>query len=67
LEGRGIISRHKRQAITRPCVVGFAKVLFDLLIILGETVMFSIIAYFLAGMRYEVSLDIWCFVTRLTV
>jgi ATP-binding cassette, subfamily G (WHITE), member 2, SNQ2 len=54
MEGRGIIARHKRQAIVRPSAVAFAKVLGDLIIILAEAMVFCLIAYFMAGMRQEV-------------
>jgi ATP-binding cassette subfamily G (WHITE) protein 2 (SNQ2) len=55
MEGRSIIARHKQQAIARPSVVGLSKVCFDVLIIFVESLVFGIIAYFLAGMRTEVS------------
>jgi ATP-binding cassette, subfamily G (WHITE), member 2, SNQ2 len=54
MEGRGIIARHKRQAIVRPSAVAFAKVMGDLVIIMAEVIVFCLIAYFMAGMRREV-------------
>ncbi|KAJ8115109.1 hypothetical protein OPT61_g3162 [Boeremia exigua] len=53
MDGRGIIARHKQQAIARPSVVGLSKVCFDVLIVFAEALVFGIIAYFLAGMRAE--------------
>lgn len=66
MEGRGIIARHKRQAMVRPSAVAFAKVVVDLVVILAEVVVFCLIAYFMAGMRREVSLSV-LFSMRLTL
>lgn len=54
MEGRLVIARHKTQAMVRPSLVGLAKVVFDLAIILVEVVLFTIVTYFLGGMRREV-------------
>lgn len=54
MEGRLVMARHKTQAMVRPSLVGLAKVLFDLAIILAEVLIFAIVVYFLGGMRQEV-------------
>ncbi|GAB7362987.1 hypothetical protein MBLNU230_g3282t1 [Neophaeotheca triangularis] len=53
MEGRLIVARHKTQAMVRPSLVGLAKVVFDLAIVLVGVVIFAVVVYFLAGMRRE--------------
>jgi ATP-binding cassette, subfamily G (WHITE), member 2, SNQ2 len=55
VQGRGIINRQKRFAFVKPSAVSFARVFVDLWIVLLQTVLYSVIAYFLAGMQYLVS------------
>ena len=54
MDGRPVIARHKTQAMVRPSLVGLAKVVFDLAIVLIEVVIFTVPTYFLGGMRREV-------------
>jgi hypothetical protein len=54
MDGRSVIARHKTQAMVRPSLVGLAKVVFDLSIVLIEVVIFALVTYFLGGMRQEV-------------
>ena len=54
MDGRPVIARHKMQAMVRPSLVGLAKVVFDLAIVLIEVVIFAVPTYFLGGMRQEV-------------
>jgi ABC-type multidrug transport system permease subunit len=55
VQGRNIISRQKRFAFVSPSAVSFARVFVDLIIVLIQTLVYSIIAYFLAGMQQSVS------------
>lgn len=58
MEGRLVMARHKTQAMVRPSLVGLAKVVFDLAIILFEVVLFTVVTYFLGGMRREVCVSL---------
>ncbi|KAG9242225.1 pleiotropic drug resistance protein, ABC superfamily [Calycina marina] len=49
--GRDIISRQKRFAFVTPSAVSFARVLIDLGVVLVQALLYSIIAYFLAGFQ----------------
>jgi ABC-type multidrug transport system ATPase subunit len=51
---RTVVSRQRRFAMVRPGAVVLGKMMVDVLSILFQSFMFSIIAYFLAGMRYQV-------------
>lgn len=53
--GRNIINRQKRFAFVKPSAVSFAKVFIDLWVVLVQTILYSVIAYYLAGMRQLVS------------
>ena len=54
VQGRDILSRQKRAAFVRPSAVGLARVFIDLVVILIETLVYTIISYFLAGMKMQV-------------
>lgn len=65
IQGRDILSRQKRTAFVRPSAVGIARVFIDLIVVLLETVVYTIVSYFLAGMKMEVRhlhLITWVFV-----
>ncbi|KFY17638.1 hypothetical protein V491_04960 [Pseudogymnoascus sp. VKM F-3775] len=49
--GRDIINRQKRFAFVKPSSVSLARVFVDLLVVLVQAVLYSVIAYFLAGMQ----------------
>ncbi|KFY68490.1 hypothetical protein V498_10627, partial [Pseudogymnoascus sp. VKM F-4517 (FW-2822)] len=50
-QGRDIINRQKRFAFVKPSSVSFARVFVDLVVVLVQAVLYSVIAYFLAGMQ----------------
>lgn len=52
---RTVVSRQKRYAAVRPSTVVAGKALVDIFTVLIQSASFSIIAYFLAGMKREVS------------
>lgn len=53
--GRGIINRQKRFAFVKPSAVSLARVFVDLLVVLIQSILYSVITYFLAGMQKLVS------------
>ncbi|EQL32031.1 ATPase [Blastomyces dermatitidis ATCC 26199] len=55
IRGRDIISRQKRFAFVRPSAVAFARTLFDFVTVFIMTVVFSIVVYFIAGLKMEAS------------
>lgn len=55
VHGRDIISRQKRFAFVRPSAVAFARTLFDFVTVFVMTAVFSIIVYFIAGLKMEAS------------
>lgn len=57
VQGRNIINRQKKFAFVAPSAVSFARVFVDLFIVLLQAVLYSVIAYFLAGMQQLVSLN----------
>lgn len=56
VQGREILSRQKRFAFVRPSAVSLARVLFDLVIVLILNILYCTIAYFMAGLKMEVSI-----------
>lgn len=52
---RIVVSRHKRFAMVRPSAVVVGKALLDIPSLLLLSVIYSIISYFISGMRMEVS------------
>lgn len=54
--GRAVFSRQKRYAMVRPSAVVIGKTLVDVPIVLFQTALFSLIAYFISGLRFEVSI-----------
>lgn len=52
---RTVVSRQRRFAMIRPSAVVAGKALLDIPSLLLQTFLFSIVAYFLAGMRLDVS------------
>ena len=55
VQGRSIISRQKRFAFVAPSAVSIARVFVDFIVVFIQSVLYSIIAYFLAGMQITVS------------
>ncbi|KAL1955741.1 hypothetical protein VTO42DRAFT_8139 [Malbranchea cinnamomea] len=53
VQGREIVSRQKRFAFVRPSAVTLARVLIDLVVVLALTILYCIIAYFMAGLKME--------------
>jgi ABC-type multidrug transport system ATPase subunit len=53
--GRDIITRQKKFAFVKPSAVSLARVVFDLWDVLVQAILYCVIAYFLAGMKMEVS------------
>ncbi|KAH7115454.1 ABC-2 type transporter-domain-containing protein [Dactylonectria estremocensis] len=53
--GRAVVSRQKRYAMVRPSAVVVAKTLMDIPTVFLQTALFSLIAYFLSGLRLEAS------------
>lgn len=53
---RTVVSRQRRYAMMRPSAVVAGKAILDIPLILLQTFSFTIVAYFLAGMRVDVSL-----------
>ncbi|KFA53886.1 hypothetical protein S40293_08246 [Stachybotrys chartarum IBT 40293] len=51
---RAVVSRQKGYAMTRPSAVVLGKVILDVPQILTQSALFSIIGYFLSGMRHDV-------------
>lgn len=56
VQGRDILNRQKRFAFVTPSAVSFARVIVDLLVVLFQAILYSVIAYFLSGMQRLVSL-----------
>lgn len=54
ISGREIIGRQKNFAFVRPSAVGLARVMFDFVVALLLTLVYCIIAYFMAGLKMEV-------------
>lgn len=54
VQGRDILSRQKRAAFVRPSAVGLARVFIDFFVVLTETLVYTIVSYFLAGMKMQV-------------
>jgi len=52
---RAVVSRQKRYAMVRPSAVVIGKAVFDVVTVLIQSVVYSLIAYFLSGMRLDVS------------
>lgn len=57
---RAVVSRQKGYAMTRPSAVVLGKVILDVPLILMQSALFSIIGYFLSGMRHDVSKMLGC-------
>lgn len=55
-QDRTVVSRQKRYAAVRPSAVVAGKALLDVVAVMIQAAVFSIVAYFLAGMKLEVSL-----------
>lgn len=53
--GRGIINRQKRYAFVKPSAVSLARVFMDVGIVLLQVLLYSVVAYWLAGMQRLVS------------
>lgn len=54
VQGRNIISRQKRFAFVAPSAVSIARVFIDFVVVFIQTILYSTIAYFLAGMQFTV-------------
>lgn len=54
-QDRTVVSRQKRYAAVRPSAVVAGKALMDVVTVLVQSAVFSVAAYFLAGMRMDVS------------
>ena len=59
VDGREIASRQKRYAFVRPSAVSLARVLFDIVTILIVNILYCLIAYFLGGLKTEVTALCW--------
>lgn len=55
--GRDVVSRQKRYAMVRPSAVVAGKTLMDILIVFIQTAVFSVISYFLSGLRSDVRFE----------
>jgi len=55
VQGRGIINRQKRFAFVAPSAVSLSQVSIDIWVVLVQAILYSVIAYFLAGMQQSVS------------
>lgn len=55
MQGRDILTRQKHFAFVRPCAVGLARVLQDMVVCALITFLYLIPVYFLSGLRLEVS------------
>ncbi|KAL0930637.1 ABC drug exporter [Colletotrichum truncatum] len=51
--GRSVISRQKRYAMVRPSAVVIGKTVMDIPIIFFQSTVFSLIAYFISGLRSD--------------
>jgi ABC-type multidrug transport system ATPase subunit len=52
---REVVTRQKRYAMVRPSAVVLGKTTYDLVTVVALAITYSLIAYFLSGMRREVS------------
>ena len=52
---RTVVSRQKRYAAVRPSAVVLGKAVVDVVVVFVQSAVFSLIAYFLAGMKMSVS------------
>ncbi|KAJ5772773.1 hypothetical protein N7457_007669 [Penicillium paradoxum] len=53
MQGRDILSRQKKYAFVRPSAVCLARVLTDMVVTIFLTFLYSIVMYFLSGLRTE--------------
>ena len=52
--GRAIVNRQKRFAFVTPSAVSIANVVVDIGVVFVQAVLYSVIAYYLAGMQQQV-------------
>lgn len=62
VQGRGIFNRQKRFAFVKPSAVSLARVFMDMWVVLVQVVLYSVIAYWLAGMQRLVRPPILCWI-----
>lgn len=66
-QDRVVVSRQKRYAMVRPSAVVIGKALLDLPMVMLQSAIFTIIAYFLSGMRMDVSVQIFIIILTIVV